>query len=144
MSVMLGREATSEALSSLVLQSLDAIRMRVKELHPSLADGCHCAHHDCCPCGTKSYTAHTQCQNALRSKETQQANLLARCERVLELSLGVYDTVNRGATCDYDPGSFSIHEDASVAGPHTMGTNNTNTPLDGCEVVSDTFPSKYI
>lgn len=142
-SVMSGREAKPEALPSLVIQSLDAIRMRVRKMHPILAGGCHhSAHHDYCPCCPKgdSCPAYTQCRNAFGMKERQQESLLSKCERILELSLGLYDGANKRTTHDYVPRLSPIDGDVSVASPHTM---DPNTPCDGCEIFLDNFPSKY-
>lgn len=142
-SVMSGSEAKSETLPSLVLKSLDAMCMRVKELYPGLADECHhCTHHDRCPCYPKGdiCTAHTRCQNASRAKERREEKLLSRCERVLALSLGVYDTVNKGSTQEIVPVSSPFHGDLSVASPQTV---SSSTPFDGYQLFLDSFQSTY-
>jgi hypothetical protein len=142
-SVMSGREARSKALPSLVLQSLDAIRMRVRDMHPILAGGCHhSAHHDCCSCCPKggSCTPYTQCRDAFEIMESKQESLLSKCERVLDLSLGISDGLNKRTTHDYVPSSSPVDGAASVVSPHIM---DSNTLFDGSEHFLDSFPSKY-
>jgi hypothetical protein len=143
-SVMSEKKYKSPKLPSLVLQALDAICIRVKELHPSLADGYHHPASDGqCPCGPKVdiCTAHRQCQNSSRANKRRQDNMLARCERLLELSLRVYDTVNKGNTQNLGQGSSPICGGSSVTSPQTMSPS----PLfDEHQPFLDSFLSKHI
>lgn len=148
-SLMSEREGESaNQLPSLMLRSLDAMCERVKELYPRLIDGSpshpnHAQIYRCCCCSKIEgvCAAHGECRTTSLLRDKRQESILARCERALERSLGVYDAMNKAITKATAPISpTSTQEEFSMRDTRSVGPS---TPFDGYQLFLDSLLSNH-